>query len=274
MGKRYIYKIHDDTNRWCYVGSTYDPKGRFKDHKSCYNSDKHSSSAIMSKVYVPMRTYTSSVDDLKMTILEEIECDNPSSVNSSKEQEDKWIKFYNSQEGIDLLNVGNGAFVLSEKEVHEQIKQTNLIKYGCSNGTGGLPEAYDTNRFHNGGVLAFNTDNARINNEFAKTNLLIYGDKIFAGISSLKRHLESVGINCPISVLHRIVNGESSKKYSCLTGNIYLIKKNCYIDIALREEIISKFDLSLKIFDISELDFFNQFSTGSGGANFLYNTTQ
>lgn len=273
MGKRYIYKIHDDTNKWCYVGSTYDPDGRFKGHKCCYNSDKHSSSAAMSKVYGSMRMYASSVNDLKMTILEEIECDDPLSVNSSKEQEDKWIKFYNTQEEVDLLNAGNGAFILSEKEVHEQIKQTNLAKYGCSNGAGGLPKAYDTNRFRNGGVLAFNTDCARINNEFAKTNLLIYGDKVFAGISSLKRYLESVNINCPICILHRIVNGESSKKYSYLVGKIYLIKKNCYIDIALRKEIISKFDLSLKIFDISELDFFNQFSTGSG-ANFLYNITQ
>ena len=254
---RYIYRLHDNDEKWCYIGSTCSVKRRLDEHKKRMRHMHQSDS--QSELYRKISIIGCNVDSLCLDILEQVNCVDSKSVKSSELQEQKWIDYYIS-EGHNVLNTSKKVFV--DEDTTYKIGMTNLSVYGTKNGGGGMPEAYDTNRRNHGGVLAFNTDTARVNNEFSRLAILYYDNKLFSGFPSLHKYLISKGYDIPLSSVHKVMTRKQSSfhKYPKLVNDIFLFPKGSKEETKAKEYIMNNYnDLSVKVFDVN------------GGGNMLFN---
>lgn len=247
MGKRYIYKIHDDSNSWCYVGSTCNPKQRFRDHKDSMSLTRHTPEEMFD-MYSRMADLCNG-NKLKMSILEEIETDDYKNARSTFPQEDRWIKHFMEDDQVICLNQ-SAANAMGVKEMHQKARETNIERYGLANGAGGLAKAYDTNRANHDGVLAYHTADARINNEFSRLKLLYYSGCIFSGVPVLHQYLREEGHEISLAKLYRLVEGQPGRKNQDLVGKIISIDKGSELESRIKEYIRKNFDISEKVFPV------------------------
>jgi len=182
-----VYKILCKTNKKIYIGSSiYNKEHRWNNLRSGHlccainNNDKR-------PLYQDIRNY--GAEDFVLTTLEVLD---EGSQYDIQVLEDKWIKkFWDESNGLMMYNAMRSAWNDTKLLHTREVVEKQLI----------------TNKRNNGGILAYNTVESRIKNDFVRSKKFIINEKVLAvSIGGLFNILIELGYN----VTHRQVSSLAS----------------------------------------------------------------